>query len=379
VSPTEHFATAGRPRFSVCLPVWNGAHLVDIAIEGVLSQTEQRWQLVVGDNASNDNLAEAVARYRDPRISYHRWDARVGAEENFNRTMALAEGDWVIPIGADDRLDATALASMLSAIDGARSNDPADSRSPSMVVAACRRVFPDGSPADAFYYGSQRPVVVSAGRHGASAWRRVAATGGPFPWNIGSVAFWRPALERAGRMRPQVGVAADMELVFRIAAHGDVIYLPEALLDFTVRTESDGNRRWAANRRRGDPLTPLARALLAALAAHEAMGPVPRSDRRMIEAAAARTLFRRAAQHRTLAWGRGWRGAVADVARGVRLQPAAVLSPEALLLTGGALMAPSWLLRRVSAAIRDRTHGSAAVSIPTRDASPSATVASNRG
>jgi glycosyltransferase involved in cell wall biosynthesis len=364
-----------RPLFSICLPVWNGAHLVHIAIEGALSQTEGNWQLIVGDNASSDDLAGVVASYREPRIRYQRWETHVGPEESFNRTMALADGEWILPVGADDRLDPAALQHMAAGIAQAGTSSlPA----PIMVVAACRRVFPDGSPADAHYYGPQRPVSPTPGRYDASTWLRVAASGGPFPWNIGSVAFARDALHTTGALRPEIGLAADMELIFRMAAYGDVLYLDEPLLDFTVRAESDGNRRWAADRRSNHEQTPLGLAMLAALATHERQRVVRPEERREIQDAAARLLLRRAAQHRTLTWGRGWLGASADVLRALRLSPGALLNGEAVLLTTGALFAPSWLLRRASAAMRDRTHSSVVTSQLRQDAVAPAPVATDR-
>lgn len=373
---SAHRASGGeRPLFSICLPVWNGADLVHIAIEGALSQTEANWQLIVGDNASSDGLALVVASYREPRIRYHRWEAHVGPEESFNRTMALADGEWILPLGADDRLDPAALQQMAAGIAQASSSSlPA----PIMVVAPCRRVFPDGTPADAHYYGPQRPVSPAPGRYDAAAWLAVAASGGPFPWNLGSVAFAREALQTTGALRPEIGLAADMELIFRMAAYGDVLYLDETLLDFTMRAESDGNQRWAADRRGNHEQTPLGLAMLAALATHERQRVVRPVERRMIQAAAARSLLRRAAQHRTLKWGRGWVGASADVVRAVRLSPGALLNGEAVLLTTGALLAPSWLLRRASAAMRDRTHATVLPSQPRQDAAAPAPVAPDR-
>jgi glycosyltransferase involved in cell wall biosynthesis len=341
--------------FSICLPVWNGADLVHIAIDGIRAQTEPRWRLIVGDNASTDRLAEVIAAYDDPRIVYHRWDDHVDTEANYNRTVGLATGDWVIPIGADDRLHPRALETMLAAITPRL--EPRPGRRPiAMALTACHRVYPDGSSADADYYGSTRPPEVPSGRYDATRWLQVAATGGPFPWNFGSAAFSRDFLGKNDLLRVEVGLAADTELIFRAAAHGDVVYIDEPLLDFMVRPESDGNQRWASNRAH-ESATPLARALLSALEAHEAARPVSRAESDAIRETAAWTHLRRAAQHRVLPGGRGRRGALADIARAVRLWPGALFTRRGIVLVGGSILAPSWLLRRISASMRDRAHG----------------------
>jgi glycosyltransferase involved in cell wall biosynthesis len=341
--------------FSICLPVWDGAHLAEIAIGGVLAQTEQDWELVVGDNASTDGLADLVARYDDARIRYHRFEDHVGTEESFNRTMRLAGGRWVIPIGADDRLHPRALEVMKDAATREATVGPGR-RPVGMVLTACRRVLPDGTSGEALYYGSQRVPTVRAGRYDATRWLRLAAGGGPFPWNFGSAAFSRQLLERTDALRADIGLAADTELIFRVAAFGDVVYVDEPLLDFMVRPDSDGNERWAANRRQ-ESATPLARALLSALEAHASERPVTAADWDAIVRAAAYSHLRRAAQHRVLPSGRGRSGALGDVVRAIHLRPRVVLARDGALMAAGALLAPTWLLRRVSVSLRSRTHG----------------------
>jgi glycosyltransferase involved in cell wall biosynthesis len=60
--------TAGA-RISVAIPVWNDSRWLPGAIESVLAQTYQNWELVIGDNASSEDLAGIVSRYADPRYA----------------------------------------------------------------------------------------------------------------------------------------------------------------------------------------------------------------------------------------------------------------------------------------------------------------------
>jgi glycosyltransferase involved in cell wall biosynthesis len=361
---------------TICLPVWQGAHLVDIAINGALAQTETDWELVVGDNASDDGLEAVVARHGDRRIRYHRWDEHVDVYQNFNRTMELARGEWVLPIGADDMLHPDALASLLAAAE-----PRPDAPVPVLVVAACRRVLPDGASADAFYYGALRAVDVEAGSYDAGGWLAIAATGGPYPWNMGSVLIARSVLAAAGAFRPDVGLAADMELVFRLSAYGPVAYLDRPLLDFMVRPDSDGNVKWSAERSSRDQPTPLARALLAALSEHQRRRTVSRAEQRAVRSGAARTHLVRAAQHRTQPGGRGRRGALADIRRAARLDGWTILHPGSATMILGALLAPTPLIRRVSTALRDRNHPPRPSDQPDEGASAThpASSESNRG
>ena len=49
--------------------------------------------------------------------------------------------------------------------------------------------------------------------------------------------------ESGGYFRPEVGLSSDVEMEFRAAAYGDVVYVDNPLLDFTVRPDSDGPGR----------------------------------------------------------------------------------------------------------------------------------------
>lgn len=80
------------PRLAFAVPVYNGAEYLPDALEALRAQTEPRWVAVVTDNASTDATPEIVraAAAADPRIRYHRNAENLGANGNFNRSMALA-------------------------------------------------------------------------------------------------------------------------------------------------------------------------------------------------------------------------------------------------------------------------------------------------
>src|SRR5215471_5386343 len=91
-------------RISVFIPVWNEAAWLPRAIESVVQQTYPHWELIIGDNASDDDLAAVAARFPDDRIRYHRWTGHTSIFENFNRTMLLCRNEWVQLLCADDRI-----------------------------------------------------------------------------------------------------------------------------------------------------------------------------------------------------------------------------------------------------------------------------------
>ena len=84
--------TAPAPRVAVALPVYNGARYLAGALDALRAQTETRWVAVVSDNGSTDATPEIVRRAvtEDARVRYVRNDVNLGANANFNRSMALA-------------------------------------------------------------------------------------------------------------------------------------------------------------------------------------------------------------------------------------------------------------------------------------------------
>ncbi|MEM1057216.1 MAG: glycosyltransferase [Bacteroidota bacterium] len=80
------------PRLALAMPVYNGAAYLGEALDALQAQTEADWVAVVTDNASTDDTPEIVREHAeaDPRIRYHRNETNLGANGNFNRSMALA-------------------------------------------------------------------------------------------------------------------------------------------------------------------------------------------------------------------------------------------------------------------------------------------------
>ena len=80
----ERAEAARPPRVTVGLPVFNGERYLSEAIESVLAQTFEDFEVVVSDNASTDGTAEIARRYaeRDARVRYVRNATNVGPIEN---------------------------------------------------------------------------------------------------------------------------------------------------------------------------------------------------------------------------------------------------------------------------------------------------------
>ncbi|MEH1791893.1 glycosyltransferase family 2 protein [Nostoc sp.] len=96
--------TTNQPRLSIGLPVYNGEKFIKEAIDSLLAQTFEDFELIISDNASTDKTEEICRAYaeKDKRICYYRNDQNIGCARNFNRVFKLSSGEYFKWAAYDD-------------------------------------------------------------------------------------------------------------------------------------------------------------------------------------------------------------------------------------------------------------------------------------
>lgn len=92
-----------RVYVSVCMPAYNAAKYISEAIESVLAQQYNNFELLICDDCSGDNTWKIISRYRNNtkvRILRNRKNLGVGATRN--KLLKLARGKYITPCDADD-------------------------------------------------------------------------------------------------------------------------------------------------------------------------------------------------------------------------------------------------------------------------------------
>jgi len=92
------------PRISVLMPVYNGMPYITEAVESVLAQEEQNWELVISDNGSTDSTRAYLSTLRDPRIRVHLQQGNLGIFGNMNFLMQQTQASIAKILCADDKL-----------------------------------------------------------------------------------------------------------------------------------------------------------------------------------------------------------------------------------------------------------------------------------
>lgn len=93
------------PLVSICIPTYNRADMVGMAIDSALAQSYQNIEVLVVDNASQDNIESVVAGYHDSRLKFYKNSKNLGLFGNFNRCVELSRGEYIHILHSDDFID----------------------------------------------------------------------------------------------------------------------------------------------------------------------------------------------------------------------------------------------------------------------------------
>jgi glycosyltransferase involved in cell wall biosynthesis len=102
------------PRVSVIMPCYNGAAYLRDAVDSVLGQTYQDFELIVVNDGSTDDSADILAGYGDRiRVVYQ---ANAGLPQARNAGLQAGRGELVAFLDADDYWDSRFLDVMVGAL-----------------------------------------------------------------------------------------------------------------------------------------------------------------------------------------------------------------------------------------------------------------------
>ncbi len=92
-------------RLSVLLPTRNGARYLGDCVASVLAAENAELELVVSDNASEDDTQQVLATFAgDPRLRVVRQPQAISVTDNWTAALQAASGDHLLLIGDDDCL-----------------------------------------------------------------------------------------------------------------------------------------------------------------------------------------------------------------------------------------------------------------------------------
>jgi glycosyltransferase involved in cell wall biosynthesis len=202
------------PRFTVAIPAYNHPEYLKQAILSCLKQTVSNFEIVVSDDCSAEDLSVVASSFGDPRIKYYRNTERLGATRNFQRSVYLSQGAYVVNLNGDDLLLPTYLEAAGAALDAC-----ADAAA---VYSA--RIGLSGTSVTGWH---SMPKVRFANREAyiANPWLEKFHDVGPT-----CCLFRKFTFDKIGGYRVSLRFAADWDLFMRfMTMGGGVLFLPQIL------------------------------------------------------------------------------------------------------------------------------------------------------
>jgi len=90
------------PLVTVLMPVYNGAEFLEEAIDSILLQTFQDFELLIINDGSTDNSEHIILGYNDSRIRYEKNEQNLRLIATLNKGLDMATGKYIVRMDADD-------------------------------------------------------------------------------------------------------------------------------------------------------------------------------------------------------------------------------------------------------------------------------------
>lgn len=151
-------SVAAPPLFSILLPSRNRVTLLRRAIQSVLDQDCGDFEIIVADNASEEDYAGAVQAFDDHRIRLVRAAKPLAVHENWRLALSFARGRLIMMLGDDDAL-------LRDALSRVRAVAQAENAPDLIYAMACHYAYPGVVPdnPDGFFLAVRNAAVFDAG------------------------------------------------------------------------------------------------------------------------------------------------------------------------------------------------------------------------
>ncbi|WP_414581587.1 glycosyltransferase family 2 protein [Scytonema sp. PCC 10023] len=220
------------PKISVCIPTFNRVKLLPFAIESVLQQTYQDFELIICDDGSQDGTPELILQYTDNRIKYIRHPENIGKSNNMRSGFDAAMGEYFMKFDDDDKLTPNFLTRTAAILDKDSSID---------FVGTDHWVIDINNVRDE-----------AKTQENSRRWGRANLQAGIIDnllevvfvnqsFQIGATLFRRSTLQELGFMQPNWQNCEDNDLFVRLALAGKKgYYLPELLMEYRFHDQQQG-------------------------------------------------------------------------------------------------------------------------------------------
>ncbi|WP_454825260.1 glycosyltransferase family 2 protein [Paraburkholderia xenovorans] len=215
---------------SICIPTCNRPALLEQAIASCHAQTYGEFEIVIGDDSTEDSAQQVVERCRsrsDRPIRYERNVPRLGQASNVNRLFARAHGARLVLLHDDDLLEPDALSRL----------DACWQACPELTAAFGKQrvIADDGTPRPDASERLNRDYRRVPGRAGRLPVPALAGIDQMFP-NNGYLVNTVDARRIAYRPAAEVGEACDFDFGLRLSVAATAICFVDEFVSVSRET-----------------------------------------------------------------------------------------------------------------------------------------------
>lgn len=202
-------------KVTIGIPVFNMAKYVSEAIRSAMNQTYKDLEILVLNDGSTDNLNEIMTGFTDPRIKYMAFDENRGQMQAQNQMLARAEGEFFVPLSADDTLDPSYVEKCLAAFKA----------NPFSEFVASQTNFMDES-GNAIISGHPFLTIEKASNKTQDQWKERLRFGNVY---FGAGMFRTYAAREVQGWEPQYEVISDYQIYLKLLQRENIIIVEEPL------------------------------------------------------------------------------------------------------------------------------------------------------
>ena len=209
-------------KVTIAIPSYNLAKFVGHAIESVLRQDFQDWELLIEDDGSQDDSVDVINYYAstDSRISLVTRTENIGANGTTNNLVKRAKGEYVCLLAADDVWEPTKLSNQVSYLD--------ENLQCGIVFGHPRFMLEDASP-----HRYPQEGIEDIKNMPRQSWQERFKLGNCL--FISTSMYRRTLHDELGYFSEELSILADLEWYVRIVKKYDLHIVQEPLATIRVR------------------------------------------------------------------------------------------------------------------------------------------------
>jgi glycosyltransferase involved in cell wall biosynthesis len=214
---------------SAVMPTWNSARHLGTAIDSILAQSFEDWELIIVDDGSTDDTSSVLARYRDPRIRVYSIGRNRGRARARNMAVQHARGKYIAICDSDDISVPERFSREVSFLDAHPDID---------VVSSQLLLFRDDAPAQPHVRFPEVPADI----HRRFDRGRMAIANG-------ACMMRSTCFDRYGLYCPELTAVEDFELFLRMYRTSRFQTLAEPLVLYRHESRGVSFREWTQTSR----------------------------------------------------------------------------------------------------------------------------------